>query len=214
MRNYFKISKMMKPLLDLYSFKGRYFYVSLFTNIRIWLNQFETIEEYLPKEGKIIDIGCGYGIFANYLALASNKRLIIGMDKNERKINYAQRGLKNTEFKTGDVTKMDFGLCSGFSLIDVLHHLESFQQQEEILKFCYSSLKKGGTVLIKEIDTRPRIKYFFTRLVDSIVYPFDKIYFREKDEFARILKEMGFEVKSYPIHEGTPYSAFALVGKK
>src|SRR4030067_281563 len=176
MRNYFKILKMMKPLLDLYSFKGKYFYVSLFTNIRVWLNQFETIEKFIPSEGKIVDIGCGYGIFSNYLALCSDKRSIIGVDKNKRKIKYAQRGLKNTEFKSGDVTKMDLGLCAWFSLIDVLHHLESYQQQEELLKFCYDSLERKGIILIKEIDTRPRVKYIFTKFVDSVVYPFDKIY--------------------------------------
>ena len=214
MRNYFKISKMMKPLLDLYSFKGKYFYVSLFTNIRIWLNQFETIEKFLPPEGKIVDIGCGYGIFSNYLALCSAKRTIIGVDKNERKIKYAQRGLKNTEFKSGDVTKIDIGLCSGFSLIDVLHHLESYEQQEELLKFCYDFLEKKGIILIKDIDTKPRTKYHFTKLVDSVVYPFDKIYFRDKDNFKKILENLGFTVKFYSIHEGTPYSAFALVGKK
>jgi len=214
MRNYFKILKMMKPLLDLYSFKGKYFYVSLFTNIRIWLNQFETIEKFIPSEGKIVDIGCGYGIFSNYLALCSDKRSIVGVDKNKRKIKYAQRGLKNTEFKSGDVTKMDLGLCAGFSLIDVLHHLESYQQQEELLKFCYDSLERKGIILIKEIDTRPRVKYIFTKFVDSVVYPFDKIYFRNKDEFRKILENIGFAVKFYSIHEGTPYSAFALVGEK
>ena len=205
---------MMKPLLDLYPFKGDIFYVSLFANIRILLNQFEIIEKFMPLEGKIVDIGCGYGIFANYMALGSNKRFVIGIDKNERKVKYAHRGLSNTDFKIGDVMTMDLGLCSGFSLIDVLHHLSSFDQQEKLLKFCYDVLDKGGVIIIKEIDSDPKIKYFFTKLVDFTVYPFDKVYFRKQSELKKILEGLGFTVKYYSIHKGTPYSAFALVGMK
>ena len=50
--------------------------------------------------------------------------------------------LMNTGFEVGDVMNMGIGICSRFSLIDLLNYLESYQEQEELLKFCYDSLGK------------------------------------------------------------------------
>ena len=58
-------------LFDLYSKDG---YVYAFMRIRWWIAYFDKVTEFLPKEGRIVDLGCGYGIFANYMALASDKR--------------------------------------------------------------------------------------------------------------------------------------------
>jgi len=214
MKKFFEMSDGAKALLKLYPYKRRAFYLSLFIRQRLLFNNFDTIEMLMPKEGRLIDIGCGYGVFTNYLALISGKRSVTGIDKNERKIRFAQRGLSNTEFRAGNVMNLDLGQCNGFSLIDMLHHLDSFEQQETLLKFCYDSLEAKGVILIKEIDKIPGSKFFFTKLVDTAMYPFDRIYFRGKNDLAFLLNKIGFAVKSYSIHKGTPYPAYVLEGKK
>ena len=213
MRSYFQIVKEFGDLINLYSNKNNYF-LSLFIIQRLLFNKFEAIEQFIPKAGRIIDIGCGYGIFANYLALCAPARHVIGIDKNKRKIKLASRGLPNTEYIYGDVMNVDHVSCSGYTLLDMLHHLNSHEQQENLLTFCYSSLDKGGTILIKEIDKEPKMKYLFTHFADAVAYPFEKIYFREKNEYRKILEGLGCEVEIHSIHQHTPYPAVAIVGKK
>src|SRR5438477_11912578 len=40
----------------------------------------------LPDEGRILDIGCGFGLFAAYFGQTQPARRIVGVDPNERRI--------------------------------------------------------------------------------------------------------------------------------
>jgi predicted RNA methylase len=41
----------------------------------IHLRFLEEIEQYLPNEGDILDLGCGFGLFALYIASASQTQM-------------------------------------------------------------------------------------------------------------------------------------------
>src|SRR5260221_13990990 len=45
----------------------------------------------LPDEGRILDIGCGFGLFAAYFGQTQPGRRIVGVDPNERRIEMARR---------------------------------------------------------------------------------------------------------------------------
>ncbi len=210
LNNYFKMKKEMSDIISLYPWQKNTCYVTAFNRIRLWFNRFDLIEERIPAEGRIIDLGCGYGLFANFLALRSNRRQLIGIEKNARKVQYASRGLDNTEFIVTDVKDYDLAGCSAITIIDVLHHLDSFEMQEELIRYCYTGLEKGGVLFIKDVCFEPYSKFFLTRIVDNMLYIGDTFYFRPWQEFKKLFETIGFEVEYVPLHAGTPYSTFGL----
>ncbi|MBU6424157.1 MAG: hypothetical protein KGQ88_09005, partial [Chloroflexi bacterium] len=46
---------------------------------RAFLSDLARIEEYVPRHGFIVDLGCGDGLFANLLAETSPRRRVLGL---------------------------------------------------------------------------------------------------------------------------------------
>ncbi len=61
------LDRIPPELFRFYSHQG--LRVSLYAYLRWRLCPFEEIESHIPKEGKIIDVGCGYGLLAKYMIL-------------------------------------------------------------------------------------------------------------------------------------------------
>lgn len=164
-------------------------WVNLFTSIRFWTSSFKEIEQFIPKEGKILDLGCGYGIFGNYLALSSKKRAIIGVDTDEKKVKFANRGVSNTAFLVGDGTKKKIGNLEAISVLDVLHHLNSYKDQENLIKNCEKMLIRNGVLVISDVDNAPLWKLILARLTDFIMYKGAPVYYRYKKDMIKMLKK-------------------------
>jgi len=209
-KNYRNLVREMKDVLALYPFAWSGFYVTTFTRIRLCLNRFDIIEKHIPKKGEIVDVGCGYGLFANLLALRSPDRQLIGIDKNPRKVKYAFRGLPNTQFVAIDIKDFDLDSCQAITMIDFLHHMNSYKEQEDLLNYCYKRLDRGGTLFIKDVCFEPYYKFFLTRIIDHLLYLGDRFYFRKWEEFRELLEDTGFRVEYISLHQGTPYSTYGL----
>ena len=80
-------------LTDLYQDLGLKF--RLYARFRTKLYPVELLDKSLPKEGNIIDLGCGYGVYANYLALKEKNRHVLGIDINSKRVDTAQKSIKN-----------------------------------------------------------------------------------------------------------------------
>ena len=52
---------------------------------------FAAVEPHVPKAGRIMEIGCGHGLFSLYLALQSPERSVTGVDVDADKIPVARR---------------------------------------------------------------------------------------------------------------------------
>lgn len=184
---------------------------SLFTKIRLFTGSYSHLNSFVPREGFIVDLGCGYGIFANLLGFLSNKRKILGLDLDKSKIIHANRGLKNVDCRAGDITKINIPQADCILLIHVLHHLNSFLEQEELLSVCFDKLKKGGRLIIAEIDRHPWWKFLLTRLADYLLYPGNKIYYRFSDEMVVLLKKFSTKITLEAIDRGGPFSTVAYI---
>ncbi|MFO0322093.1 MAG: MMPL family transporter, partial [Bacteroidota bacterium] len=89
-------------------------------------NNYALFESLMPKEGKIVDVGCGYGFLAHMLMFKSKNRFILGVDFDEEKIEIAHNCVSKTNhlsFEVGDVTNYELPLADGFILSDILHYL-------------------------------------------------------------------------------------------
>ena len=198
-------------LFDLYSKDG---YVNAFLHIRWWHASLEKVAELVPKSGTILDLGCGYGIMSNYLALESPGRKILGAEMSGRKVKYAKKGLPNVEILNQDITQLKLPPCDAILFLDVLHHLRSYREQEELLKYCIGLLSPKGMLLVKEINDKPRLKFLFARFIDNSLYPGDKFYFRTEPDMTALLKSLNLDVTFHPIHEGKPLSHVVYAARK
>lgn len=214
-----KYSSELRQAIDLYENEG---FGKLFAHIRAWDAPYDEFEKYVPLSGKIVDLGCGDGLLANYLAIKSKKRRIIGMDINATRISEADKGIKNTKFIKKDVLKYPLINPKAVIFAHVLHHLPSRVKQEEMLLNVSKSLKRGGKLLIIEIDNKPWWKLVITTITDAIIVPIlfegklysRDFYYRKKKDWVNLIKPMGFNVKTYKSDKGMPFSHIIIVATK
>ena len=151
----------------------------------------DEINEVIPKNGKIIDFGCGQGLIALHLS-KNNSRQVIGIDAN--KIRLPKSTQKNLIFRNADITKLSLEKINGAVVSDVLHHLP-LKEQRKLIENIYNNLKNNGILVIKEIDANEFIRSKLSRLWDFILYPQDKITFTSYKYLKEILTKTGFKVK-------------------
>lgn len=189
--------------------------------IRLILTPFEKVSQYIPREGEIYDLGCGYGIFSNLLALQSQKRKVIGIDLDERRINTATESIgkkRNLQFIHGDLKDIQLKKCSTVVIYDVLHHM-NYQAQENLIQQCFNKLGVNGLLIIKDNDTSPRWKFFWNYIHEIITLALsitksDKLSFKSKQGFIKMLFKAGFIVESVNIPTRLPYPFILYLCRK
>lgn len=184
-----------------------------FIKIRFWDAPYIEVEKIVPKKGITLDLGCGEGLFANFLASTSKERQVFGLDIDKRRILKANRGFKNTRFVWGDVTKKEIPKADTIIMFHLLHHLPSFKAQEELIKKIKTKLKRKGKLIIVEVEPKLSYKYFIAWFTDHFLVPwlfekrlYSEIFFRSSKEWERILKENGFKTKISSAEKGMPFS--------
>jgi 2-polyprenyl-3-methyl-5-hydroxy-6-metoxy-1,4-benzoquinol methylase len=208
------LNRIPSELFRFYSGQG--LKVALYARLRWRLCPFEEIERYVPKEGTIIDIGCGYGLLANFLALKSSKREVTGIDLSVGRIRAAQKttdSRKRIQFKLMDALDLQLGRYSTVIMSDFLHHLDC-EAQEELLARCYQKLPSRGLLIIEEVDNRPLWKYWFAIMSDKILNVGERQFFRNHRNFQKLLQRVGFHVKTKKVDKSLPLSDILFICKK
>ncbi|MDF2452477.1 MAG: family transporter [Bacteroidota bacterium] len=142
-------------------------------------SNYQLFESLMPKTGKIVDVGCGYGFLPYMLMFKGRQREILGVDYDEEKIAVADNCVDKSEklsFDVGDVTVYDFPDADGFIISDVLHYLKE-DQQIQVIENCVSKLNKGGVLVIRDADkdiaTRQKGTWY-TEFMSTKVFGFNK----------------------------------------
>jgi len=142
-------------------------------------NNYQLFESLMPKTGKIVDVGCGYGFLPFMLMYKGRNRQILGVDYDDEKIAVADGCIDKSDklsFAVGDVTIFDFPQSDGFIISDVLHYLKE-EQQIQVIENCVSKLNKGGVLVIRDADkdiaTRQKGTWY-TEFMSTKVFGFNK----------------------------------------
>jgi len=135
----------------LYSYKGPI--LEWYVRIKMLLeNNFSEIVDRVPREGKIYDLGCGYGYLSHLLAMQSFDRNVIGLDYDSEKIAVAAHSHyqgKNLNFAQADLTQFEAEEAACFIIKDVLHYFPA-KEQVALLHRCGEKLLAGGTIIIRD----------------------------------------------------------------
>lgn len=212
-------TKKVKKNYLLFANKTKEFYrrlgwPSLFARIRFFTAPYEKLEKLVPKKGFIIDLGCGYGIFSHLLGLMGPKREILGIDLDLQKIKLAPQGARNVHFLQADITRLKLNRADVIVLVHVLHHLNSYQEQEKLLSECQKKISKKGKIIIAEVDRKPVLKYWLGWLADCLLYPGQKIFYRYPEDFKKIFSRLGFNAKIMRAEKNKPFAHIIYVLEK
>jgi SAM-dependent methyltransferase len=170
----------------------------------------DEIGQYLPQEGPILDIGCGFGLFSLYYAATGRRRLLRGLDLNPRRIAQARRaagrlGLDNAAYEVGDAR--DFkgdGEVAAAYMLDIVHHVP-VASVPPLLRALRRCLPVGGRLLVKDVDTRPLLKRWFTWLLDRAMAPATPVHYWSAEALTAALLDAGFLVHRHLMVDVLPY---------
>ena len=170
----------------------------------------DEIGQYLPEEGPVLDIGCGFGLFSLYYAATAPRRLLRGLDLNPRRVAQARRaarrlGLDNVAYETGDAR--DFkgdGEVAAAYMLDIVHHVPP-ATVPPLLRALRRGLPVGGRLLVKDVDTRPAPKRWFTWLLDRAMAPATPVHYWSAEALSAALTDAGFLVWRHLMVDVLPY---------
>ena len=174
----------------------------------------------LPEEGRILDIGCGFGLFAAYFAQTQPARRIVGVDPDGRrtemaKQTFAKLGLEGHEFMAVDARDAQVeGPFDAVYILDVMHHIPK-DDQLALLRRLHGLLAPRGVLVIKDITTEPWFGLKFTELLDRAMVGFEEpLCYRHHREWGELLRELGFKVRIVRVPDVLPYPHIVIAATK
>ena len=180
---------------------------------RFWILRqrfLDEIGQYLPERGRVLDLGCGFGLFSLYYASVCPGLEIEGLDLNPRRIAMARAaagklGLGNVRYEVGNV--MDFRGATSFDaayMLDIVHHIPA-ETVRPLLEQVAKTLPAGRLLLIKDVDTQPAYKRWFTHALDRIMDPKSPVRYWGAEELQQLLEQVGFTVRRHLLVDILPY---------
>jgi len=136
--------------------------------------RFERLERALPRSGRILDVGCGHGLFALLAASRASGREVLGIDLLEERLEVARRvatrhGVRNVWFERRSALDLPAGRFDAVVIADVLMYLPPDSQRLVILGAA-SRLAPGGVLVVKEQVQAPAWKARMVAMQERLAY--------------------------------------------
>lgn len=187
----------------------------------------DEIGQYLPARGRVLDLGCGFGLFSLYYASTHPALTVEGFDLNPRRIEMARAaarrlGLGNVHYEVGDVLEYRSGGRSGERggerfdaayMLDIVHHIPA-EAVRPLLEQVAETLPEGGRLLVKDVDRQPAYKRWFTHALDRVMDPRTPVHYWGAEELQALLEDVGFEVHRHLMVDVLPYPHVLYIGRR
>lgn len=186
--------------------------------LRPFICPFEDLLRWVPARGRLLDIGCGAGLFMGLVGKARPGIAAIGFDADADAVAAAQ-GMAAAHFPDG---RIDFrhsavgdpwpdGPFDVVSMIDVLHHIPPAHQQQAIAD-AFAHVAPGGLFLYKDMTDRT-FRSWWNRFHDIVVAR-QWIHYRPIDQVAGWLTAAGAEIAERSDRNLGPYGHQWIVARK
>jgi 2-polyprenyl-6-hydroxyphenyl methylase/3-demethylubiquinone-9 3-methyltransferase len=194
----------------------------LFVHGRAFLSDLAFVERFVPRNGFVVDLGCGHGLFACLLREAAPGRRVLGVDLDATKIDVARSAVRDTQwlrFEVGDIVNDVPPKCDVVTIVDVLYLLP-FEQQEQVFRNAASALGEGGPLVVKAQEKRTDPRYAITYAQEMITVGLgftkggrERFFFPTRDEALAMFERAGFvvEVEDMP---NRPYTDVVYLARK
>lgn len=209
------LSKIPPELFELY--RPMTSWESFYLRTRWRLCPFELVESFIPKEGNILDFGCGYGLLTNLLALRGASRRVLAIDLNKDRIRVAERTVKerkNVRFCCGDIHALGPSRFQAIVMTDVLHHIDQ-RRAGILLEKIYGFLDTRGILVILDVDRSPHWKFRTTLLIDHMLNPKRRLWYRSSRDMQDLLRRYSLNIENkIRAHRDLPLSDVLYICKK
>lgn len=212
-----------RQVLDLYADQP------LRTRAHAWVRwhtcPFPEVAAAVPRQGRVLEVGCGHGLFSAYLALASAERRVRGVDVDAAKVTAARtaavrarRQGADVAFEVGASGELPPGPWDAVTVVDVLYLLDPAAQRR-LLADCAAALAPGGVLVVKEMADRPRWKARWNVVQETLSVRLlgltagRALAFLPPQELVGVLREAGLDVRSRRLDRGRPHPHLLLVGR-
>ena len=186
----------------------------------------------IAPQARVLDIGCGQGLLASLLractvlaaqgrwpsgwAAAPAAARVTGIDLVLRDVERARTSLgEGAEFVCGDMRHTPFPEVDAVVILDVLHYI-SVAEQDEVLARVRRALPVDGRLLLRIGDAASRRGFLASQWVDAVVtfvrgHRVVPQFGRPLADWIACLESLGFEVRSQPMSQGTPFANVLLI---
>ena len=165
---------------------GISFGTKLFLHLRWLLTPYERMAAYVPKLGKVLDVGCGHGLLAMEMALSASGRHVLATDHDVQRIALARQagvGIGNLQFVVSSGSPVTAGT--------------------------FANLQPGGWLLAREVNQQGGLISKLNQLYEKMatltgftqsntIQAKENLSFKSQSGWEAKFAEHGFKVRSEP----------------
>ncbi len=194
--------------------------------LRWWTCPFRAVVAQVPAAGRVLEVGCGHGVFSLLAAVSAPGRSVVGVDVDERKVPHARAATARARAGGADVDitvarpgDLPPGPWDAIVVIDVAYLLDA-STQRQLIEECAAHLAPGGVLAMKEMALAPAWKFRWNRVQETLAVRVlgitvgGEMTFVDPAEMGDWMSAEGLEVRHLPLHKGYPHPHHLVVGRR
>lgn len=186
---------------------------------------FRAVASQLPAGGRLLEVGCGHGVFSMLAAVTDHGRTVVGVDVDGRKVPHAREAASRARAAGASVDiavappgELPEGPWDAVVVLDVLYLLDA-DARRDLLAGCAARLAPGGVLAVKEVALTPRWKFRWNVVQEVLAVKALGITVGGDMTFVDPLVVGGWmvadglEVRHRPLHKGYPHPHHLVLGR-